>query len=212
MLEAILGVISAIVLGVAGNLLTPYVREFLSLPPEKEVPPTPTPSDSPEEPEEPEDVEAARIRNRVQLHALFWQAYLYGISFFFIYMAIYLPLSFSAPINGTLDLSQTRIGIQRFIAQEHFATLAALLAFGLFAPLWLLAQKIAQGVAVIWRRFYYVGPIRFGAFATLSVALLSLVLAGHVIYLLFPSKSYTDAVLLPFILFLVISAFAASRK
>ncbi len=209
MLEAILGAISAIVLGVAGNLLTPYVREFLRLQPEKEAPPSPT---QPTTPQEPEDIETARARNRAQLHALVWQAYLYGISFFFIYMAIYLPLSFSAPMNGQLDLSHTRIGIDRFIAQEKFATLAALLAVALFAPLWLLAQKIAQGVAAIWRRFYYVGPYRFGAFATLAVALLSLVLAGHVIYLLYPGKSYTDAVLLPFILFLVVGAFAASRK
>jgi len=209
MLEAILGVVSAIVLGVAGNLLTPYVREFLRLPPEKEAPPSPT---QPTTPQEPEDIEIVRARNRAQLHALVWQTYLYGISFFFIYMAIYLPLSFSAPINGQLDLSHTRIRIDWFIAQEKFAILAALLAVALFAPFWLLAQKIAQGVAAIWRRFYYVGPYRFGAFATLSVALLSLVLAGHVIYLLYPSKSYTDAVLLPFILFLVVGAFAASRK
>jgi len=185
------------------------VREFLSLPPEREAPPPHIPPDTSRAPE---DVEAARARNRAQLHALVWQAYLYGISFFFIYMAIYLPLSFSAPINGTLDLSQTRFGVQRFISQEYFSTLAALLAFAAFAPLWLLAQKIAQGVATIWRRFYYVDPIRFGAFATLSVALLSLIIAGHVIYLLFPSKSYSDAVLLPFILFLVVGAFAASRK
>lgn len=209
MLEAILGVISAIVLGVAGNLLTPYVREFLCLLPEKEAHPLRT---QPTAPQELEDIEAIRARNRAQLHALVWQVCLYGISFFFIYMAIYLPLSFSTLINGQLDLSHTRIGIDRVIAQEKFATVVALLAVALFAPLWLLAQKIARGVATIWRRFYYVGPYRFGAFATLFVALLSLVLAGHVIYLLYPSKSYTDAVLLPFTLFLVVGTVAASRK
>lgn len=209
MLEAILGVISAVVLGVAGNLLTPYVRDFLHLPPENETPPSPKP---PSPPQESEEIEVIRARNRAQFKALVWQAYLYGSSFFFIYMAIYLPLSFSTTLNGVLDLSHTRIGIERYISQEKFSTLAALLAIVLFAPMWLLAQKIAQGVAAIWRRFYYVGPYRFAAFATLAVALLSLVLAGHVIYLLYPSKSYIDAVLLPFILFLVIGAFAASRK
>ncbi|QBB68902.1 hypothetical protein ELE36_00095 (plasmid) [Pseudolysobacter antarcticus] len=209
MLAAILGALSAIVLGIAGNLLTPYVREFLRLPPEKEAPPLPTPSTTPQEPE---DIEAIRARNRAQLHALVWQAYLYGVSFFFIYMAIYLPLSFAAPINGQLDLSHTRIRLDWIFAQENFATLAALFAVSLFAPLWLLAQTIAQGVAVIGRKFYYIGPYRFGAFATLSVALLSLVLAGHVIYLIYPNKSYTDSVLLPFIVFVGVGAFAASRK
>ncbi|MDH2917750.1 MAG: hypothetical protein PXX73_00955 [Sideroxydans sp.] len=210
MLEALLGVVSAIVLGVAGNLLTPYVREFLRLPPEREEPPPST--TSPRPPQEPEDIETARARNRELLHALVWQVYLYGVSFFFIYMAIYLPLSFSATLHGVLDLSQTRISLDRVIPKEKFATLAALFAVALFAPIWLLAQKIAQGVASVWSRFAHVGPYRFGAFATLSVALLSLILAGHVIYLLYPSKGYADAVLFPFIAFLLVGGFAASRK
>lgn len=210
MLEALLGVISAIVLGVAGNLLTPYVREFLRLPPEREEPPHPFVS--PGAQQEPEDIEAVRARNRELLRALLWQVYLYGVSFFFVYMAIYLPLSFAASLYGVLDLSQTRISIDRVIPQEKFATLAALLAVALYAPIWLLAQKVAQGIAAIWRRLSYVGPYRFGAFATLAVALLSLVLAGHVIYLLYPSKGYFDAVLFPFILCILVGGFAASRK
>ncbi len=210
MIEVLLGVISAIVLGVAGNLLTPYVREFLRLPPEREEPPPPSVSRGVQQ--EPEDIEATRARNRELLRALVWQVYLYGVSFLFIYMAIYLPLSFSATLHGVLDLSQTRINIDRVIPQEKFATIAALLAIALFVPIWLLAQKISQGVAGIWRRFSYVGPYRFGAFATLSVALLSLVLAGHIIYLLYPSKGYADAVLFPFIAFLLVGGFAASRK
>jgi hypothetical protein len=72
--------------------------------------------------------------------------------------------------------------------------------------------KIAQGVAAVWRRLYHAGPYHFGAFAALAIALLSLALAGHIICLLFPSKSYTDVVLFPFILFLVFGAFAASRR
>ena len=210
MLEALLGVVSAIVLGVAGNLLTPYVREFLHLPAEREEPPTSTTPSKP--PQYPEDIEVDRARNRELLHALAWQVYLYGVSFFFIYMAIYLPLSFSATLHGTLDLSQTRISINHIIPQEKFATLAALLAVALFAPIWLLAQKIAQGVAFVWSRFSHVGSYRFGAFATLSVALLSLILAGHVIYFLYPGKSYADAVLFPFIACLLVGGFAASRK
>jgi hypothetical protein len=200
----------AIACGVAANLLTPAVRRALAL----EIPQLPSPRQQNEpEPESPPDIELLRGQNRRRLNEFLAQSYFYGVSYYAMFSALYLPLKFKTlGPESVLELSKTRIPIERVVPSEHFMTFALVGAFILYIPCWSLAVNVATLVARIWHNYQEVNAIRFGAFMTLAMLLFAFVICGHWIYLLYPRNSYLGSVLMPFMVMLFVAGFASSRR
>jgi len=135
MIEAIIGAIAAIVLGIAANILTPHVEETLKIGRPKN-PPLPIEIEEPGESASDEELEAWRAYNRRKLKVFWWQVYVYGASFFAMYMAVFLPLSWSAGLSAdAINLSFTRLDVDVILNRERFSTLSALLAILLYTML-----------------------------------------------------------------------------
>lgn len=210
MLQAIISGVLAIVCGIAANLLTPAARKALGFRPE----PPPKAVKIQQVPEvESDNIEARRAANRRRLSELVAQCYFYGASFYVLFAAIYLPLGFKHfGASEPLDFTTTRIPIHVALSPDHFATLAAVVALILYVPCWLLAVRVASGVARIWRNYQQVTSIRFGAFITLAMFVFGFFICGNWIYLLFPQNSYLASVIYPFVAILFVAGVASSRK
>ncbi|HFC30475.1 MAG TPA: hypothetical protein ENJ44_05475 [Oceanospirillales bacterium] len=212
MLEAIIGGVVAIALGIAGNILTPHVEDKLRLRSPKN-PPKPEILELPSEEASDEDLEAWRAQNRRTLELFWWQVFVYGASFFVMYLAIKIPLNWSAGIGAEgLDFSTTRLGLNFVLSSDKFSLIAVALGIILYIPCWYVAQRIANLVTTFALRYSSVNEIRYGAFVTLGMFFMALIVAGHVIYVLNSTKGYIDSVVLPFIVLLIIGAFASSRR
>ena len=212
MLEAITGGILAIVLGIAANILTPHVEDKLRLNRPKN-PPKPKNIEQPLENATDEELEAWRAQNRRKRELFWWQVYVYGASFFAVYMSINLPLNFSAGIGTEgLDFSSTRFPFNGYLAKEHFSFISAALGILLYIPCWYVAQQVANLVTAFALRYGVVSEIRYGAFIALGMFFMALLIAGHTVYLLNPMKGYVESVLLPFMVLFFVAMFASSRR
>lgn len=200
----------AIACGIAANLLTPSVRRALAL----DVPLLQSPRPQVwTETERPTDIDFQRAKNRQRLKELLAQCYFYGMSYYALFAALYLPLRFKEFGSRTaLELSSTRIPIEFTILSEQFVVFAIVGAFVLCIPCWSLAVKMAAFVARIWHKYQEVNAVRFGSFITLAMLLFAFVISGHWIFLLYPKNSYLGSVLIPFMGMLVAAGFASSRR
>lgn len=159
------------------------------------------------------ELEARRESNRKRLVELVAQVYFYGASFYVLFAAIYLPLSFkNFGTPKSLDFLSTRLPLDLTLASHNFSTVALVAAFTLYIPCWLLSIKVASLVARIWHNYQEVTPLRFGLFITLSMFLFGFLICGNWIYILYPQNSYVMSVLLPFVIILLAAGFASSRK
>ncbi|MBE0448854.1 MAG: hypothetical protein IBX64_12325 [Actinobacteria bacterium] len=212
MVEAIIGAVVAIALGIAANILTPHVEKKLKIR-RLRNPPKPIESYEPDENASDEELEAWRSNNRRKAELLFWQIYVFGASFFAMYMALFLPLSWSSGISTeSINLATTRLGLDVVLLHQNFSTISAIFAIILYIPCWYVAQKIADLITSIALRYGAVNEIRYGAFIALGMFFMALLIAGHVIFILNPSKGYIESVILPFIVLLAVGAFASSRR
>ena len=212
MVEAIIGSVAAIALGIAANILTPHVEKTLQI----HRPNNPPKLDEGYEPDEnasDEELESWRANNRRKVELLFWQIYVYGASFFAMYMAVFLPLSWSAGIaEEGINLVDTRLGLDIVLHRENFSSVAAIFAIVLYIPCWYVAQKIADLITSVAFRYGSVNEVRYGAFIALGMFFMALLVAGHMIFILNTSKGYFESVILPFVVLLVVGMFASSRR
>lgn len=212
MVEAIIGAVVAIALGIAANILTPHVEEKLRIR-RPNNPPKSVEDYEPDDNASDEELEAWRANNRRKAELLFWQIYVFGTSFFAMYMAVFLPLSWSAGIaEGSINFADTRLGLDLVLQRENFSSVAAIFAIVLYIPCWYVAQKIADLITSIALRYGAVNEVRYGAFIALGMFFMALLVAGHMIFILNSSKEYFESVVLPFVVLLVVGMFASSRR
>lgn len=212
MFEAIIGGIVAVALGIAANILTPHIQDKLRLNKPKNPPP-PEAAEPPDENATDEELEAWRARNRRKLELLFWQVYVYGASFFAMFAAVNVPLNWAAGIGAeALDLEATRLSVSFILGSDKFSFVSAVVAMALYIPCWYVAQKVADLATAIALRYTSVNEVRYGAFVALGMFFMALLVAGHAIYLLNPVRGYIESVVAPFMVLLVVGAFASSRR
>ncbi|MFL1465952.1 hypothetical protein [Marinobacter sp. HN1S83] len=212
MLEAVIAGLAAVALGIAANILTPHVQEKLSLQrPTNPSPPVPRVAPSPDSSDE--DLAAWRAKNRSKLNLFSWQVYVYGVSFFAMFAAINIPLTWVAGIGTkALDLETTRLSLNLVLQSEQFSTVSAIGAMALYIPCWYLSQKVANLITAITLRYSDVNETRYAAFVGLGMFFMALIVAGHTIFLLNPDNSYLASVVAPFLAVLVIGAFISGRR
>ncbi|WP_286271633.1 hypothetical protein [Thalassotalea hakodatensis] len=211
MLEAIIGGVVAIALGVAANIITPHVENKLKI----RLPdhPSKTENFEPNKNASDDELEVWRANNRRNAQLLFWKFYVFGASFFAMYLAVFLPLSWSAGISeNSINLAGSRLGFDYTVTRDNFSTVATIFAMILYIPCWYVAQKIADLITSIAHRYGAVNEIKYGVFIALGMLFMALLVAGHMIFILNPSKSYIESVVLPFIVLLIVGIFASSRR
>jgi len=212
MIEAVIGALFAVALGIVANILTPHVQEKLSLPrPQNPVPPKTRPAPRPDSTDE--DLAAWRAENRSKLNLFSWQVYVYGVSFFAMFAAINIPLTWVAGMGTQpLNLETTRLSLNHVLQSNQFPTISALGAMILYLPCWFLSQKVANLITSITLRYSDVNETRYAAFVGLGMLFMALLVAGHTIFLLNSNSSYLASVVAPFVAVLVIGALVSGRR
>lgn len=211
-MEAIIGAITAIALGVSANLVTPLVQKRLKI-----VDPVPTSvpeyDTTPSDHTDSGELEAWREANRRKRNLFFAQVYAYGFSFFSIYAAVFLSLSWSAGIsNDALNFTNTKLGFDFILYREYFSTASALIAIALYMPSLIAARKIANAIYHVAFRYGPIGRIRYLSFVALGMVFMALIIAGHAIFLLNEMRGYVESVVLPFLVMFMVAGFASSRR
>jgi Na+-driven multidrug efflux pump len=191
--------IISVILGIIGNLLTPTAKKLLRWPVE---PNDPQPLSAPEAVDVPSEdhKELIRAYNRARLERASRIILVHGLTFLFLFAAYFLPLTLKSMWNKDIDFSTTRfavLGIHLIIDHEQTAWLSLAATLLLYVPVWLLSQSLGHVVASMLDHIHKVTPARYMSLITLSFFALSFVIAGHWIYLLFPSNSYLMSLALP---------------
>jgi len=210
-MEFLLYLIGTIILGVIGsilgNLLTPYTKNIFKWPRpiNAEVEPLKDHLVAPEE-EIPDNKEFQREKNRAKLVAISQLFFLYGYTFFVLYISIYSPIGFGVLGDNILPFSETRLYWlceTCLFTTENQTHIAAIAAISLYYPIWILAQKL---VTYIEKGLDHITKITSTKYTALLVGVffvISLFIAGHWIFLLFPKFSYLEAIGLPFIVVII---------
>jgi hypothetical protein len=148
--------------------------------------------------------EQLREQNRRRLRRTFDKVSLNANCVLILACVLWLPLSLKTLPGRVLGSSPSRVDsmlpeISQALVEAPF--LSSLLATAvLFLPMMLLSRLIAKGVATRLARFYEVKERRVDALAALSFFMLSVVLACHLVYVLFAGLSYLSCVVAPLVL------------
>lgn len=204
----------SVTLSIIGNLLTPTAKRILRWPAE---PNDPQPLSPPElvEPSSENNKERIRAYNRERLERASRIIWIHGITFFFLFGAFYLPLLLKSMPNVDIPFSATRLAILGWdlsFNHERVGWLSFALALLLYVPLWLLSQPLGHFVATIWDQLQKVTPARYVSLIALSFFALSFIVAGHWVYVLFPSNTYLMSLALPFLAVFGIGYLSSNRQ
>lgn len=206
--------IISVILSIIGNLLTPTAKRILRWPAEPNDPQPLSPPELVEPPSE-EDKERIRAYNRERLERASRIIWIHGITLFFLFGAFYLPLLLKSMPNADIPFSATRLaflGWDLSFNHERVGWLSFALAILLYVPLWLLSQSLGHFVATIWDHLQKVTPARYASLIALSFFALSFIVAGHWVYVLFPSKTYLMSLTFPLLAVIGIGYLSSSRR
>jgi len=191
--EFLLSVLSSIV----GNLLTPTVKRKIGF--RVELPP----KGESEAFVDGEVLELRRQRFRQQFEIQFWNVFVFLTLLFFVGAALGLPVALKTGFfSHQLDCSSLRVtewGGDANIPVLFVKVLVLLLWMVCLPLVFIVAQLIANPLANLihhnWRR---VDQIFYRRIVVLTIMAITFILSGHMIYLLYPSLEYWQAVVLPF--------------
>lgn len=148
--------------------------------------------------------EQLREENRRRLRRTFDKVSLNANCVLMLACVLWLPLSLKTFPGRVFGSSPSRVdGLLPEISQALVGApfLSSMLATAvLFLPMMMLSRHIARGVATRLARFYEVKERRVDALAALSFFILSVVLACHLVYVLFAGLSYVSCVVAPLVL------------
>ena len=201
-LQIMLGATASIALGVIANLLTPFFKAFFRK--TRRQPPVQRPAAPPPiaRPESRAELDARRAYNRQRLGMWFFQLWTFALSFFVVFVALWLSLLWANGPRGLragLDFTSTRLAWDFVLAHEQKTAAALIMAMVLYLPCLWLAYKLTDLTSYVVDAFVEVNRVRYLAFVALWMFVIALLLAGHLTYLLHPNKAYLDALLWPFI-------------
>lgn len=209
MLEAILGGMVAIILSMIANVLTPFFQDFFKIKPvtvpdipEQEIP----------EPDS-SNVEEWRAQNRAKLEAVIGKVYFYGFSYFAMYMAFFVPISFNGGIvNPTVNLIDSKLAIDYVINNDNLSTICAIFGVLTYTPFWKVSQFIASFVSSIVVRFTFVNEVKYLAFTVLAMVFWSFFIAGNVSWVLNANAGWFDSIKFSLMLWFLLFFSALANK
>ncbi len=209
MFEAILGGFIAVGLSVFANLITPFFQRLIGQKP----PELPEQHPKPENVEESESLEEWRAQNREKLESALGKAYLYGFSYFTMYMAFYVPVLLNGGLlNISINLLDTKIAIDYIVTDDNLPTICAVFGVLAYVPFWKLSEIIAGIVASVAWRFTQVNDVKFLAFTVLAMVFWAFFVAGNVSYLLNVDAGWVDSVKSSLLLWILLFAAAFTNK
>jgi hypothetical protein len=188
----------SVILGILANLLTPAAQRALSWPVslverERSMVAV-SPGGALASPE-------MRAVNRRRLERKLWIASLYVTCFVVLFGAFWLPVVLKSLPGGTLGFTATRLA---FVGVYHVQSPFALClgaAATLYLPMMVTSERLAGQLVNLLTNYYELEGRRYAALVSLTFLFLTVLLAGHVAYALFPGLSYLSCVLFPFALF-----------
>ncbi len=209
-MEFLFYLIGTIILGVIGsvlgNLLTPYTKNIFKWPKPKKSDSEALEKQSVASEEAPDDKESQREKNSARLVAISQLFFLYGYTFFVLYMSIYSPIGFGVFGDNILLISETRLywlcETCSFTSenQTHIAAIAAII---LYYPIWLLAQKIVIYIEKILDNITKITSTQYTAILVGVFFVISLFIAGNWVFLLYTKFSYMESIGLPFLVVII---------
>ena len=211
-MEFILYLIGTIILGVIGsiigNLLTPYTKNIFKWPEVKEDTDKEVVEDEPEAVAEitPDDKEKIRARNRERFTAFSQLTFLYGYTFFVLFISFYSPLGFGLFGDNIFPLSETRLYWlceNCAFTQENQTHISAIAAIILYYPVWLIAQKLGVLIERVIDKVTKLTSTQYTFLLVGVFFVISLFVAGNWVYMLYPKFTYLEAIGLPFLVVIV---------
>ncbi len=213
-MEAILSIIYSII----ANLLTPYAQHFfpkwkLKIEEKNTSPELQEPKYHPDLTEA--EKQRARKNNREKLARLAQQVFLFGFPAFILYAALRLTFEFKAFGKVGFSFGDTRLDWLFGDLQVGDKTITAIILI-----LWLItypycfkaAQKLAFHIGGVLDQIWKVSPNQFITLTVLSFFPIALIVAGQLVFLLYPKFSYLQAIAAPFVVALIGGAFVLSQS
>lgn len=208
--------IASVILGVISGLLTPHARRWLrwAFRPSK-INQLDMNVEFIEPAQSSTVKEQIRAYNREKLNAVMKFVFLHGFTYFFLFVAIYMPLGWATLSTDGLYFSNTRlawlcsscgIGIE---SQTIFSIAVAGL---LYIPIWLFSQIISSPIATVFDHFNKVTPNKYMGILMFVFLGLSLLIAGHWVFLLYTKYSYLQSLGIPFVAIFLGAAIATGNN
>jgi hypothetical protein len=196
-------------MGVVAAIATGFLVEHLPWPRWGRAP-----QQDPSEPGyDPQTIVEWRLRNQNVWKERYAQAFFYGATFYFLYMAIAFPFGLIMhPMDAEVNLSTTRLHLNRVLDVESAKGMAAMLALLFHLFLWRGAVWAAEHIKGALNPVMGMPLLKFGAVASALIAVAALFIAGNLYYMVDPSADYLRSIMMPFIVvgfsFVMMSAFA----
>ncbi len=208
--------IVTIILGIISGLLTPHARRWLrwTFTPHK-IGQLELDIEAIKPVQSSEEKEEIRAHNREQLNAVRKFAFLYGVTFFFLFIAVYMPLGWAMLSTEGLFFVNTRLVwlcANCSIGREVQTIFSVVIAVLLYVPVWLLSQFISSLIATVFDHINQVTPSKFMGILVFVFLGISLLVAGHWVFLLYPKYSYLQSLGIPFVAVLLGGAFATGNN
>jgi len=214
-MEFVLYLVGTIILGVIGsiigNFLTPYTKSIFKWPEPKETASNNEVADEEAELEPvaeitPDDKERIRKRNRERITALSQLIFLYGYTFFVLFISFYSPIGFGLLGDNAFPLSETRLywlceGCA--FTKENQTHISAISALILYYPAWIIAQKLGVLAERVIDNFTKLTSTQYTLLLVGIFFVISLFIAGNWVYLLYPKFTYLEAIGMPFFVIFV---------
>ena len=208
--------IATVILGIISGLLTPHARRWLHWSfRSNKIDPLDINVESVKLIKSSTEKEQIRAHNREQLNALLKFLFLHGLTYFLLFASIYMPFGWSTLSIEGLYLSSTRLAwlcSSCGIDSENQTVFSIVAAGLLYVPVWLLSQIVSSPIATVFDHFNEVTPNKYMAILVFVFLGLSLLIAGHWVFLLYPKYSYLQSLSIPFIAIFLGGALAAGNN
>jgi hypothetical protein len=208
--------ITTVFLGIISGLLTPHARRWLlwSYTPKK-ITEIDLGVNNLEPPQTPEEMEQIRAQNREKLNAVLKFIFLHGSTFFLLFMAVYMPLGWAILPDGELLFINTRLNwvcSSCTIVSDTQSVFSFTVSGLLYVPAWLISQLISSPVATVLDHFHKVTPNKYMGILMFIFLGVSLLVAGHWVFLIYPKYSYLQSLGIPFIAIFLGGVFVAGNN
>jgi len=209
-------VITTVILNVISGLLTPHARRWLSwsFTPNK-ISQLDVDVELIEATQSPAEKEQIRAQNRKKLDELLKFIFLHGSTYFLLFASIYMPFGWAALSVEGVGVGNTRLSwvcSSCFIGSENQTMLSISIAGLLYIPVWLCSQIISSPIATVFDHFNKVTPNKYLAILAFVFLGLTLLIAGHWVFILYPKYSYLQSLGIPFIVIFLGGALATSNN
>lgn len=209
MIEAFLGAVAAIALGMIANILTPYFQDlFINNPPA-----APNVPDQENLNPDQNDLNAWRAQNRARAESIYEKVTFYLFAYGAMYFAFFIPMTMNGGlIDPSIKLIESKLAIDFVINGDNMSKICAIFGVLAFVPCWKLSQIIANVVASIVVRFTFINETKMLAFTVLAMILCAFFIAGNVSWVLSVDAGWIDSIKASLILWFVLMAFAIVKS